>query len=40
MHSLYVTDPDGNEVELYIDLPGADWSPETVFSGRRGPLSL
>lgn len=24
-HSLYVTDPDGNEVELYVDVPGADW---------------
>ncbi len=24
-HSLYVHDPDGNEVELYIDVPGIDW---------------
>jgi catechol 2,3-dioxygenase len=24
-HSLYVLDPDGNEVELYIDVPGVDW---------------
>jgi catechol-2,3-dioxygenase len=24
-HSLYVTDPDGNEIELYIDVPGVDW---------------
>jgi len=24
-HSLYVEDPDGNEVELYIDVPGVDW---------------
>ena len=39
-HSLYVHDPDGNEVELYIDLPGGDWSPEKVFSGHRGPLHL
>ena len=23
-HSLYVQDPDGNEVELYIDVPGVD----------------
>src|SRR3954463_12427296 len=23
-HSLYVIDPDGNEVELYIDVPGVD----------------
>jgi catechol-2,3-dioxygenase len=25
-HSLYVLDPDGNELELYIDVPGVDWS--------------
>ena len=24
-HSLYVEDPDGNEVELYIDVPGVNW---------------
>src|SRR6202161_478825 len=24
-HSLYIEDPDGNEVELYIDVPGVDW---------------
>lgn len=22
VHSLYVHDPDGNEVELYVDVPG------------------
>jgi catechol 2,3-dioxygenase len=25
-HSLYVCDPDGNEIELYVDVPGADWA--------------
>ncbi|HVB07077.1 MAG TPA: VOC family protein [Acidimicrobiales bacterium] len=25
-HSLYIFDPDGNELELYIDVPGVDWS--------------
>jgi catechol-2,3-dioxygenase len=25
-HSLYILDPDGNEIELYIDVAGADWS--------------
>jgi len=25
-HSLYILDPDGNEVELYVDVPGVDWS--------------
>jgi len=24
-HSLYVADPDGNEVELYVDVAGVDW---------------
>jgi catechol 2,3-dioxygenase len=25
-HSLYLSDPDGNEIELYVDMPGADWT--------------
>ena len=25
-HSLYLQDPDGNEIEIYVDVPGADWS--------------
>lgn len=24
-HSLYIEDPDGNEIELYIDVEGVDW---------------
>lgn len=24
-HSLYIEDPDGNEIELYIDVPGVNW---------------
>ena len=24
-HSLYIQDPDGNEIELYVDVPGVDW---------------
>jgi catechol-2,3-dioxygenase len=24
-HSLYIEDPDGNEIELYIDVAGVDW---------------
>jgi catechol 2,3-dioxygenase len=39
-HSIYVYDPDGNEVELYVDLPGADWDPATAFSAPRRPLRL
>ena len=40
-HSLYVLDPDGNELELYIDVPGVDWknNPEAVMAPVR-PLSL
>lgn len=40
-HSLYIADPDGNEVELYIDVPGADWrsDPSLVMSPIR-PLQL
>jgi catechol-2,3-dioxygenase len=39
-HSLYILDPDGNELELYIDVPGVDWSdPEAVLAPVR-PLAL
>jgi catechol-2,3-dioxygenase len=40
-HSLYILDPDGNELELYIDVPGVDWAhePELVASPIR-PLNL
>lgn len=39
-HSLYVTDPDGNEVELYIDVPGADWSDIDQVLADIRPLRL
>src|ERR1700688_5280232 len=40
-HSLNVLDPDGNEIELYVDVPGVDWTadPALVFSPIR-PLAL
>lgn len=40
-HSLYILDPDGNEIELYIDVPGVDWAnqPELMMSPVR-PLRL
>jgi catechol-2,3-dioxygenase len=40
-HSLYILDPDGNEVELYVDVPGVDWEsdPSLIASAIR-PLSL
>ena len=34
-HSLYVLDPDGNEIELYVDVPGWTGSPSRRWSRRR-----
>jgi catechol 2,3-dioxygenase len=40
-HSLYILDPDGNEIELYVDVPGVDWrnDPALVLSPIK-PLAL
>lgn len=40
-HSLYIEDPDGNEIELYIDVQPARWKedPSAIFAETR-PLSL
>jgi catechol 2,3-dioxygenase len=40
-HSLYIADPDGNEIELYIDVQPAVWKtdPSAVFAAPR-PLKL
>jgi len=40
-HSLYVEDPDGNEIELYVDVPGVDWraDPSVVLRPTQ-PLHL
>ena len=40
-HSLYIADPDGNEVELYVDVPGVDWinDPSLSLAGTK-PLVL
>lgn len=40
-HSVYILDPDGNELELYIDVPGVDWrsNPEAFWAPIR-PLAL
>ncbi|MCM3920639.1 VOC family protein [Frankia sp. AiPs1] len=40
-HSLYILDPDGNEIELYIDVPGVDWQsqPHLIAAPIR-PLRL
>ena len=39
-HSLYILDPDGNEIELYVDT-GVDWAsnPELIMAPIR-PLQL
>ena len=36
-HSLYILDPDGNELELYVDVPGVDWQnhPEPILAPIR-----
>jgi len=40
-HSLYIEDPDGNEIELYIDVQPARWKddPGAIF-GEMRPLRL
>jgi len=40
-HSLYILDPDGNEIELYIDVAGVDWrsNPELALAPIK-PLTL
>jgi len=40
-HSLYIADPDGNEIELYVDVPGVDWKndPALVMAPVK-PLNL
>jgi catechol-2,3-dioxygenase len=32
-HSVYIADPDGNEVELYVDVPGVDWKHDPHLVG-------
>jgi catechol 2,3-dioxygenase len=40
-HSLYIADPDGNEIELYVDIPGVDWrSDPTLIAAPIKPLRL
>jgi catechol-2,3-dioxygenase len=31
-HSLYILDPDGNEIELYVDVSGVEWDLEHVMA--------
>ncbi|HUY06025.1 MAG TPA: VOC family protein [Acidimicrobiales bacterium] len=39
-HSLYLLDPDGNEIELYIDVAGIDWNDPTSVLAPTKALSL
>jgi catechol-2,3-dioxygenase len=40
-HSLYLRDPDGNELELYVDVEGADWRADpTLVSAPTRSLRL
>jgi catechol 2,3-dioxygenase len=40
-HSLYIEDPDGNEIELYIDVPGIDWRADpALIAAPIKPLRL
>jgi len=40
-HSLYILDPDGNELELFVDVPGVDWkSDPTLVVSAIKPLRL
>lgn len=39
-HSLYLADPDGNEIELYVDVPGVDWTDFANIAGPPQPLRL
>ena len=40
-HSLYLLDPDGNELELYVDVPGVDWRNDpSLMMTRPRPLQL
>jgi catechol 2,3-dioxygenase len=39
-HSLYLADPDGNEIELYIDVEGVDWNDPELLMSRPQALRL
>jgi catechol-2,3-dioxygenase len=39
-HSLYILDPDGNELELYIDVAGIDWNDPANLLAPVKALSL
>ena len=38
--SIYTTDPDGNLIELYIDVPGEAWRDDPALVARADPMEL
>jgi len=40
-HSLFLRDPDGNDIELYVDVPGVDWKNDpSLMMARPRPLQI
>lgn len=39
-HSLYLLDPDGNELEVYVDVAGVDWEDLDTLLAPIRPLRL
>jgi catechol 2,3-dioxygenase len=39
-HSVYLLDPDGNEIELYCDVPGVDWNDMSIMARPTQPLEI
>jgi catechol-2,3-dioxygenase len=37
---LYLLDPDDNELELYIDVPGVDWKDPNNLMAATKPLRI
>jgi catechol 2,3-dioxygenase-like lactoylglutathione lyase family enzyme len=37
---VYISDPDGNEIELYVDVPGVNWREEPSLLNSASPLEL
>jgi len=39
-HSLYIAHPDGNEIELYVDVPGVNWDDPAILASPIRPLKI
>jgi catechol 2,3-dioxygenase len=41
VHSIYIRDPDGHEIEIYADMPGMDWRADpSLLAHEMRPLVL